>query len=271
MTMVDLAAMGQYVPGDSYLHRLDPRTKLLAVLLYSVLIFIIRTPATFAVAAGFALVAVLLSRLAPRFLWRGLRPILIFVVIAFVLNVLLTDGESWFKLGPVTVTREGVQLGWLMAARLVLLVLFSSLMTMTTTPIALTDGLERVLRPFKAVGLPAAELALMMTIALRFIPTLLDEAERIMKAQQARGARFQVGGPLAQVRAMLPVMVPLFVASFRRADELAVAMEARGYRGGAGRTRMKELRFGYRDALAGAAALAFLAGVIWTRMGVWGS
>lgn len=261
--MLDLATMGQYVPGDSFLHRLDPRTKLLAVLLYSVILFLIRTPGAFALAAGFALLAVLLAGLAPRFLWRGLRPVLIFLAITFVLNVLLTEGEPWFQVGPVTVTREGVQLGALMAARLILLVLFSSLLTLTTTPLALTDGLERVLRPFRAVGLPAAELALMMTIALRFIPTLLDEAERILKAQQARGARLQAGGPLAQLRAMVPVLVPLFVAAFRRADELAVAMEARGYRGGAGRTRMKALRFGYRDALAGAGTLAFAAAGIW--------
>lgn len=262
--MFDLAAMGQYVPGASLLHRLDPRTKLLAVLVYSVLIFLLKTPVAMALAAGFALLAVLLARLAPRFIWRGLRPVAVFVLIAFVLNVLLTDGEALFRVGPVTVTREGVGLGALLAGRLLLLVLFSSLLTMTTTPIALTDGLERILRPFRAVGVPAAELALMMTIALRFIPTLLDEAERIMKAQQARGARFQVGGPIAQARGLLPVLVPLFVAAFRRADELAVAMEARGYRGGAGRTRMKELRFGARDAMAGAATAAFAAAALWS-------
>ncbi len=263
--MLDLAAMGQYVPGDSFVHRLDPRTKLVAVVLYSTLIFVVRTPTAFTLAAGFALVAVLLARIGPRFLWRGLRPILIFLAITFVLNVMLTEGQPWIKLGPVTVTHEGVRIGAQMAARLILLVLFSSLLTLTTTPIALTDGLERLLRPFRSVGLPATELALMMTIALRFIPTLLDEAERILKAQQARGARFQVGGPLAQIRAMIPVLVPLFVAAFRRADDLALAMEARGYRGGAGRTRMKELNLSYRDVLAGVVLVAYVGVVVRLR------
>lgn len=264
--MFDTVALGTYVPGHSLLHRLDPRTKLLAVLVYSVGIFFLRRWPELAVAAAFAALAAAASGLPVRFLWRGLRPVLIFLFVAFALNALLTEGEPLYRLGPLTLTREGVVLGGLVTVRLVLLVVVTSLLTLTTTPIALTDGLERLLRPLQRVGVPAAELALMMTIALRFIPTLMEEAQRIRRAQEARGARFVGGSPLAQAQAVLPLLVPLFVAAFRRADELAVAMEARGYRGGRGRTRMRELRFGPADAAAGAVVLACAAAAAALRL-----
>lgn len=263
--MLDLAYLGQYVPGDGLLHRLDPRTKLLGVLLFSVLVFMVRDAAGIGLALALAAVAVAAARLSPRLLLRGLRPILVLLALTVVLNAFLTPGEALWRLGPLRVTRQGLELSVLMAVRLVLLVVVASLLTLTTTPIALTDGMERLLRPLERIGVPAGELALMMTIALRFIPTLTEEAQRILKAQEARGARFRVRGPLRQVQAVLPVLIPLFVASFRRAEELAVAMEARGYRGGRGRTRMRELAFGPADALAGAVLLLWAGAVLWRR------
>ncbi|MFO7171972.1 MAG: energy-coupling factor transporter transmembrane component T [Bacillota bacterium] len=258
--------LGQYYPGRSFLHQVDPRTKILATLVYSVFIFLVKEPEGFYLVAGFALLAMAASRIPPLTLIRGLRPILIFLVITLAFNAFMTPGETLWGWGPFRVTREGLAFGGLMALRLVLLVLVTSLLTLTTTPIALTDGLERLLRPFQRLGLPAAELALMMTIALRFVPTLFDEAQRILRAQQARGARLRVRGPLAQMQALLPILVPLFVAAFRRADELAVAMEARGYRGGRGRTRMRELRYTWRDGVTALAVAAFAAGVVYLRL-----
>lgn len=257
--------IGQYYPGRSFLHQVDPRTKLTAVFLYSILIFLVREPRGFYLVGGFALVSLAASRIPPLTLLRGLRPILIFLIITVALNALLTPGETLWRWGFINITREGLSFGGLMALRLVLLVLVTSLLTLTTTPIALTDGLEQILRPFQRIGLPAAELALMMTIALRFVPTLFDEAQRILRAQQARGARLNAGGPMAQMKALLPILVPLFVAAFRRADELAVAMEARGYRGGRGRTRMKELHYGWRDGVTALAITLFAAGVLYLR------
>lgn len=257
--------LGQYYPGRSFLHQVDPRTKLLATLAYSILIFLVKEPKGFYLVGGFALLALVASRIPPLTLIRGLRPILVFLVITVAFNALMTPGETLWRWGPFHVTREGLAFGGLMALRLVLLVLVTSLLTLTTTPIALTDGMERLLRPFQRLGLPTAELALMMTIALRFVPTLFDEAQRILRAQQARGARLRVRGPLAQMQALLPILVPLFVAAFRRADELAVAMEARGYRGGRGRTRMRELRYTWRDGVTALAVAAFAAGVVYLR------
>ncbi|BDG62253.1 energy-coupling factor transporter transmembrane component T family protein [Caldinitratiruptor microaerophilus] len=267
--MLDLQLIGQYVPGTSFLHRLDPRTKLVGVIAYSVLIFFLRDAVGIGLAFALAAAAVAAGRLSPALLLRGLQPVLVLLVLTVALNAVLTPGQPLGRLGPVTVTREGLALSALMAARLVLLVVVASLLTLTTTPIALTDGVERLLRPLSRVGVPAAELALMMTIALRFIPTLMEEAQRILKAQEARGARLRAQGPLRQVQALLPILVPLFVAAFRRADELAVAMEARGYRGGQGRTRMRELAFGPADAVAAALLAAWAGAVIAWRW--WGS
>lgn len=262
--MLDLKLISQYVPGESWLHRLDPRTKVLSVVAFSILVFLPRGLGL-ALAIAFAAVAVWAGRVRPHLLWRGLRPLLILVGITLVLNLFLTPGEPIWQWHSLTITREGVHLAVLVGLRLVLLVAFGSLLTQTTSPIALTDGLERLFRPFQRVGMPAAEVALMMTIALRFIPTLLDEAERILKAQQARCAPLGRGNLVARARAMVPVLVPLFVASFRRADELAVAMEARGYRGGR-RTRMRELRFHAGDVVAAVAVATLAAGIVSLRI-----
>ena len=258
--------VGQYFPGDSPLHRLDPRTKILAVLMVSVAIFLPKAWLGYGVMAALVMLCVLLAQVPVKFILRGLKPILIFLGISVVFNAFLTPGEPVFYVGTWDVTREGLVLSATAASRLIMLVIVASLLTLTTPPIRLTDGFERLLRPLAPLGVPAHELALMLTIALRFIPTLADEADRIMRAQAARGADFQSGNAMARVRALVPVMVPLFVAAFRRADELATAMEARGYRGGHGRTKMKELSFSARDLLALLVLVAVLAGVIALRV-----
>ncbi|HLN61758.1 MAG TPA: energy-coupling factor transporter transmembrane component T [Symbiobacteriaceae bacterium] len=258
--------IGQYFPGDSLIHRLDPRTKILAVVFLSVAIFLPHAWPGYVLTTVFCLGAVALAQVPIKFILRGLKPIFIFLAITVVFNAFLTPGEALVHVGRFTVTREGLVLSLVAAIRLVLLVVTASLLTLTTSPIRLTDGMERLLRPLAPLGVPAHELALMMTIALRFIPTLTEEADRIMRAQAARGADFHSGNLMNRVKGLIPVMVPLFVASFRRADELATAMEARGYRGGEGRTKMRELDFGGRDWVALAILVLFTGAVIGLRV-----
>jgi len=255
--------IGQYLPGDSWLHRLDPRTKLLLVLLYSILVFIPSNLYSIAMAAVFLVVAVAVGRIPTGYLWRGMRPILFFALIALVFNLFLTPGKTIFQWGFLTVTDEGLHIAVLAMSRLILVVLAATLLTLTTSPVALTDGLERLMRPLARLRFPAHEIALMMTIALRFVPTLIGEADRLIKAQEARGAEMRRGGLFSRIRAMIPILVPLFVSSFRRADDLAVAMEARLYRGGEGRTRMYELAFSKADWAAFGLFLVAAAGIIW--------
>ena len=200
-------------------------------------------------AALTALVAVL-GELPFRMLLRGLRPVVFIILLTVVLNMFMTPGQVLYEIGPLTITDEGVMQGGRMALRLLLLILTTSMLTLTTPPIDLTDGIEYLLSPFKRLGVPAHELAMMMTIALRFIPTLLQETERIMKAQMARGADFESGGLISRAKSMIPLLVPLFVSAFRRADDLAMAMEARCYRGGEGRTRFKLLQMTTADVKA---------------------
>ncbi|HWI50953.1 MAG TPA: energy-coupling factor transporter transmembrane protein EcfT [Symbiobacteriaceae bacterium] len=263
---MNAVTVGQYFPGDSLLHRLDPRTKILAVLALSVAIFLPKAWPGYVLMAALVFTGVLLAQVPIRFILRGLRPILIFLAITVVFNAFLTPGEALVTLGKWHITREGLILSVVAATRLILLVIVASLLTLTTSPIRLTDGFERLLRPFSPLGVPAHELALMMTIALRFIPTLADEADRIMRAQAARGADFQSGNAVARIKGLIPVMVPLFVAAFRRADELATAMEARGYRGGHGRTKMRELVFTGKDFVALVLFAVILAAVIYLRV-----
>jgi energy-coupling factor transport system permease protein len=263
--MIRAVVIGQFVPGGSAVHRLGAATKLLVTLVYAVLLFVAPSWTGQAVLAAFALAALLLARLPAAAVWRGLRPVAGLLVFTFALNALATPGAPLWRLGPVVLTREGVEFGGRMAVRLLLLVLAGSLLTLTTNPIDLTDGVEALLRPFRRLGVPAHELAMMMTIALRFIPTLLEEAERISRAQAARGADFDSGSPARRLRSLAPILVPLFLSAFRRADELAVAMEARCYRGGVGRSRYRERRLGWRDGIAGAAALGLAVAVGWLR------
>lgn len=263
--MIEDITIGQYVPGNSPIHKLDPRTKLSTVLVYMVALFVVNTFTGYLLVGLFTAAIIALSALPLRFVLRGLRPLLVILIFTLVLNIFLTPGEVLAQAGPVAVTREGLLRGTFMALRLVFLVLGTSLLTLTTSPISLTDGLERLLAPGKRIGIPAHELAMMMSIALRFIPTLIEETQKIMKAQAARGADFESGNVFHRARNMVPLLVPLFVSAFRRADDLALAMEARCYRGGEGRTRMKEMHMSGRDFAALAVMFVFTAVAIYTR------
>ena len=262
--------LGQYVPADSVIHRLDPRTKILATLGLLGVIFAIQTFAGLAVLTVGLAVITLAARIAPGYVLRGVRPLFWLLAFAFVLQVFFGEagGHPVVHWGPIVVTRENLIQAAFYGWRLLLLVFSTTLMTLTTSPVEFTDGMERLLRPFQRMGVPAHDLAMMMTIALRFIPTLLEEAEKIMKAQMARGAEFTRGPLSRRMRALIPLFVPLFVSAFRRADALALAMEARGYRGGEHRTRMRELRMGARDyiafaLIAAAAVLILLPPAVW--------
>ena len=242
--------LGQYYPGNSCIHRLDPRTKILAVLFYMVMVFLAASPLSYGILIAFIVLGAALAKLPAGLLLRSIKPLWIIILLTMVIHFVTDPGEVLWQWKFLTITKEGIVLGVKMSLRLVLLLLVSSLMTFTTSPIVLTDGIESLLRPFKKIGVPAHELAMMMTIALRFIPTLLEETDRIMKAQTARGANFTSGSIMQRGRNMIPLLVPLFVSAFRRADDLATAMEARCYRGGEGRTRMHELAYTFRDTIA---------------------
>ena len=247
--------LGQYFPGTSFLHKLDPRMKIMATIIFIVAIFLANSLASYVIVTAFTVLCFLISRLPLRLIVKSLKPLWIIIVFTMGIHVFTTPGDVLWQWGILHITREGIYQGALMTARLIYLIVFSSLLTYTTSPIVLTDGIEHLLNPFKRIGVPAHELAMMMTIALRFIPTLLEETDRIMKAQTARGANFTSGSLLQRGKNMIPLLVPLFVSAFRRADDLATAMEARCYRGGEGRTRMNELAYSYRDALGMAAVL----------------
>jgi len=235
--------IGQYYPSNSVIHRIDPRFKLLFTMFYVTSLFFVTNFWGYAFAAGFILSLAKLSKVPLLMLFRGLRSILFIMSFAVILNIFMTPGETTLvSVGFVTITLEGLLMAGQMASRLVLLIVGSSVLTLTTSPIQLTDGIESLLRPLKIIRVPAHDIAMMMTIALRFIPTLAEEMDKIMKAQKARGADIDTGGLLKRARSLLPILVPLFVSAFKRADELATAMEARCYRGDVGRTRMKVMR-----------------------------
>lgn len=242
--------IGQYIPRDSNIHQLDPRIKILSVIMLLIGIFLIKNPLGYLLLTLFSVILVALAQIPAGLFWRSLRPILWLLIFTMIFHFFLTEGREIARLGPLIMTEEGLKRGIAMGWRLMLLIIFSSLLTLTTSPLALTDGLEFLLGPFKKLGLPVHELAMMITIALRFIPTLLEETEKIMKAQTARGMDFSQGSIIKRIQALIPLLVPLFIGAFRRADELATAMEARCYRGGVGRTRMKELKAGLADYLS---------------------
>ncbi len=259
--------LGQYFPIDSPLHRMDSRTKILSLILLIVAIFLANNPWAYALAAAFTLLVVALSKVPVSMYFRGLKPIWFVIVFTALLNLFFTPGTKIYLLGYRTpMTWEGLILAGKMALRLILLIVSSSALTYTTSPILLTDGIEKLLKPFAKLGLPTFELAMMMSIAIRFIPTLIEETDKIMKAQKARGADFESGSVLHRVKALAPMLVPLFISAFRRADELAVAMESRCYQGGEHRTRLNEIRFHFIDAVSGLLVLAFLAAVIALRI-----
>lgn len=255
-----MRALGQFYPVDSPVHALDPRAKILAVAVLAVGLFAVSSFAGFLVVGTAMTACIAVSRVPPRTFLGSLRPVLPIVVATAIFQALFSrEGEVLFAWGFVEVRDAGLRLAAFLAFRILLLVGAAGLLTATTSPLALADGVEDLLSPLKGLRLPVHEVAMMMSIALRFVPTLSDEAARIMKAQAARGAEFSEGGPLKRARAMLPILVPLTVGAFRRADELAEAMESRGYNGSEGRTRYRELRFGPRDLLAPALAVAVVA------------
>ncbi|MDO4287425.1 MAG: energy-coupling factor transporter transmembrane protein EcfT [Eubacteriales bacterium] len=255
--------LGQYFPGNSLLHRADPRTKILLVMAVIVALFVCSTWIPFVILTVFIVGMVYASKLRLRMVMRGLKPLIFILVFTAVLNLFMTSGDTvLWRAGPLSITSAGVNKSILIVVRLVLLVISASLLTYTTSPIQLTDGLERLLSPLKKLHAPVHELAMMMSLALRFIPTLVEETDRIMCAQRARGADFDNGGLLRRAKALIPILVPLFVSAFRRADELATAMECRLYRGDTGRTRLRQLKFGGADAACAALTICFLGAAI---------
>ena len=248
--MIRDITLGQYYPANSVLHRLDPRVKFVGTLLFIISVFVFHTFPGYAVATIFLAAMIGISKVPVKFMFKGLKAIFIILLITVLFNMMLTPGEVLWKLGFFKVTREGLIMAGKMAIRLTYLVIGSSIMTLTTTPNQLTDGLESLLGPLKKIKVPVHEIAMIMSIALRFIPILLEETDKIMKAQIARGADFESGNIIQKAKSMVPLLVPLFISAFRRANDLAMAMEARCYNGGEGRTQMKPLRYHSRDYIA---------------------
>lgn len=248
--MIKDITIGQYFATDSIIHKLDPRVKVTFVFLYIIAIFLISKLWVYAPVLVFLIAIIKISKIEPNFVFKGVKPLLPIILLTFILNVLMTPGEVVWKWKIFTVTKAGLNLGFFMAFRLIFLVLGTSLLTLTTSPIELTDAMEKMLHPFAKFGFPAHQFAMMMTIALRFIPTLFEETDKIMKAQMARGADFESGNIIKRAKNLVPLLVPLFINALKIAGELAVAMEARCYRGGEGRTRLNELSYQKRDFIA---------------------
>ena len=263
--MLNNITIGQYFPGNSVLHRLDPRTKIAVLFFLIIAIFVFDQPVAYLVLTLLTFGCMVVSRVPMKTQIGSLKPLWWIILFTFLIHLFSADGEVLFHAWILTATWEGLVRGFFICLRLALLLLLSSLLTFTTSPLKLTDALEAILSPLKAVGVPAHELAMMMTIALRFVPTLLEETDKIMKAQQARGADFTTGSIARRLKSVVPILVPLFISAFRRADELAMAMEARCYHGGEGRTQMKQLRFVPLDyvAWAGTALLLALLAALW--------
>ena len=261
--MLTNITMGQYYPVDSPVHRLDPRIKLILTIVFIVIVFIAKTFLGYAVILGFVWLVSRLANVPFRMLMRGLKPLRLIIILTFLLNLFFTPGETvWIQFWIVRIAKEGFLQAAFFSLRLVFLVIGTSLLTLTTSPVSLSDGIELLLSPLKKIRFPAHELAMMMTIALRFIPTLLEETDKIMKAQMARGADFESGNLISRARAMVPLLVPLFVSAFRRASDLAMAMESRCYHGGEGRTRLRVLKITKNDWLACGVMAALLSLII---------
>ncbi|QXM07343.1 energy-coupling factor transporter transmembrane component T family protein [Crassaminicella indica] len=257
--------IGQYYPTNSVIHRLDPRVKIVSTFIYIASLFIVKDFFAYSYILFFLGTTIFLSKVPFKYMLKGLKPLFLIIILTFSMNIFMTKGEIIYQLGPLDITLEGIHQAVFMATRLILLIVGTSILTLTTSPIQLTDGIEKLLNPFKKIGVPAHELAMMMTIALRFIPTLLEETDKIMKAQMARGADFESGNILSRAKSLVPLLVPLFISAFRRADELAMAMEARCYRGGENRTRMRELMLHKRDFVTGIVTAILLIAVILDR------
>jgi energy-coupling factor transport system permease protein len=257
--------IGQYYPANSIIHRLDSRIKLIATFVFMISLFIINKFWPYAIVLLSLISVVKLSSIPMKYIIKGIKPLRWIILFTFVINIFFLPGDVIWSFGFLTITSQGIQQAIFMAVRLVFLVVGTSILTLTTSPIELTDGIERLLNPFKKIGLPVHELAMMMTIALRFIPTLLDETDKIMKAQMSRGADFESKNLINRAKNLVPLLVPLFVSAFRRADELAMAMEARCYRGGYNRTKMKEAVITKSDYIASGIQAIYLAIIIATR------
>lgn len=248
--MIRDITLGQYYQADSVIHKLDPRVKLVATLCFIISLFVVKNWLGYVLAAVFLAVVIKLSKVPFKFMVKGMKAIVYILMITVVFNLFLTPGEPLVSVWKLTITREGAETAVMMAVRLSFLIIGSSVMTLTTTPNSLTDGMEKLMNPLKVVKVPVHEVAMMMSIALRFIPILLEETDKIMKAQIARGADFESGNLIKKAKAMVPLLVPLFISAFRRANDLAMAMEARCYRGGDHRTKMKPLKYRRRDGIA---------------------
>lgn len=255
--------LGQYFPGQSMIHRLDPRTKLTMLVVYIVALFLAEGWVSYGLVFVFLVVVIRLSTIPLKSILRGMKPLVMILIFTGVLNLFFTqDGEVLVKFWVLTVTSGGLSRALMMMARILMLISGTFLLTYTTSPIALTDGLEALMNPLKKVGVPVHELSMMMCIALRFIPTLIEETDKIMSAQKARGADFESGSLTDRAKALIPILVPLFISAFRRADELATAMECRCYQGGEGRTKMKQLHYHREDFLSYCAGAVLLVAVI---------
>ena len=241
--MIGNITIGQYIDGESILHRLDPRTKIIATIIFMIVVFLMKNLMSYVIFAVLLIIMIIIAKIPIKYTLKGLKPILFIIIFTVIINVFTIKGQVIFEFWIFSITLEGIMTAIRLAFRLILLVVSASLLTLTTTPIHLTDGIESLLKPLSKVGFPAHEIALMMTIALRFIPTLIEETDKIMKAQKSRGANFETGTIIARAKNFLPILVPLFVNSFKRADDLAIAMEARGYRGAEGRTRLYVLKY----------------------------
>ncbi|MCL2628614.1 MAG: energy-coupling factor transporter transmembrane protein EcfT [Oscillospiraceae bacterium] len=255
--------LGQFFPGNTIVHWLDPRTKLALMVVYITALFMAKGLASYVFMLTVLIGCLALSKIKPKSVLRGLRPIFIIILITMILNIFFVRGETVvFEYRFIVVTKEGLITAIFMASRLIMLIISTFLLTYTTSPITLTDGLEKILNPLKKIKMPVHEFAMMMSIALRFIPTLIEETDKIISAQKSRGADFETGGLIKRAKALLPIVIPLFISAFRRADELATAMECRCYHGGEGRTRMTELRFSLRDYVAFVFGAAIITAVI---------
>ena len=255
--------LGQFFPGNTLIHNLDPRTKLILMVTYITALFMAKGFLAYVFMFAVLATCLAISRITPMAVLRGLRPVFIIVCITVILNIFFIRGETvLFQYRAIVITLEGVQTAVFMASRLMMLIISTFLLTYTTSPITLTDGLERMLSPLKKIRLPVHEFAMMMSIALRMIPTLIEETDKIMSAQKSRGADFETGGLIKRAKAILPLIIPLFISAFRRADELATAMESRCYHGGEGRTKMKVLKFASRDFLALLCGATIIAAVV---------
>lgn len=249
--MIKDITIGQYVPGKSFVHKLDPRVKIIISLLYIIDLFVINNFQGYIFVLLFIAMIIFISKIQIRYIYKGLKPIFVILLITAILNIFMTKGGPIiYEWNFIHIYSRGLEIAAFMVLRLTFLIVGTSILTLTTSPIQLTDGIEKLLNPLKKIGFPAHELAMMMTIALRFIPTLMDETDKIMKAQKARGADFESGNLINRAKNLIPILVPLFISAFRRADDLAIAMESRCYRGGEGRTRMKQLKITNKDGIA---------------------